>query len=74
MLQGDLDTAAEYAVKDLADPLGRNLDWSMKYEVLAWYRPLTDYERVAERIEELRAETSAAADEVREMLAVRDGA
>jgi TolB-like protein/Tfp pilus assembly protein PilF len=74
MLRGDLDTAAEYAAKDLSDPLGRNLDWSMKYEVLAWYRPLTEYERVARRIEELRAETSAAADEVRQMLAARDGA
>ena len=46
----------------------------MKYEVLAWYRPLADYEQVARRIEELRTETSAAAAEVREMMAVRDGA
>jgi TolB-like protein len=72
MLRGDFDAAAEYALEDLAEPLGRNLDWSMKYEVLAWYRPLTEYDQVAERIEELRVETQAAAEEVRQYLAERD--
>ena len=67
--QGDREAAIEYAIKDLDRPLGRNLNWSFNYQHLAWLKPLLRDERLAKRITELKAETQAAGDEVRVMLA-----
>lgn len=65
----DRDSAIEYALKDLDQPLGKQLNWSFNYQHVAWMKPLLDDERLAKRIGELETETQAAGDEVRDMLA-----
>lgn len=69
--KGDRDAAVEYAIKDLDQPLGQQLNWSMNYQHVAWMKPLLKDKRVAARISELEADTLAASIEVREMLAER---
>ena len=66
---GDREAAIEYALKDLDQPLGHQLGWSTNYQHVAWMKPLLKDERVALRISELEAETLAAGNEVRAMLA-----
>jgi tetratricopeptide (TPR) repeat protein len=67
--QGDREAAIEYALKDLDQPLGQQLNWSLNYQHVAWMKPLLKDERVALRISELEAETLAAGNEVRALLA-----
>jgi TolB-like protein/lipopolysaccharide biosynthesis regulator YciM len=67
--QGNREAAVEYALKDLDQPLGEQLNWSMNYQHRAWMKPLLKDERIALRISELEAETLAAGNEVRAMLA-----
>ena len=67
--QGDRDTAIEYALKDLERPLNRQLNWDFNYRHIAWIKPLLKNERIAKRIGELEAQTLAAGNEVRIMLA-----
>jgi len=69
MMQGDRDSAIEYALQDLERPLGKNLDWSLNYEHLVWMKPLIRDERLAKRLNELRDATRLAGDAVRRMLA-----
>ncbi len=67
--QGDRDTAIEYALKDLEQPLNKQLNWDFNYRHIAWMKPLLKDERIAKRIGELEAQTLAAGNEVRIMLA-----
>ena len=67
--QGDRDTAIEYALKDLERPLNRQRNWDFNYRHIAWIKPLLKDERIAERIGELEAQTLAAGNEIRIMLA-----
>lgn len=67
--QGDREAAIEYALRDLDEPLGQQMDWSANYEHVAWMKPLLKDERLALRIGELEAETDAAREEVRVLLA-----
>jgi TolB-like protein len=67
--QGDRDAAIEYAIQDLDQPYNKQLNWSANYQKIAWMKPLLKDERIALRISELEAETKAAGDEVRVMLA-----
>ena len=67
--QGNRDEAIRYALMDLEQPLGRQLDWSFNYQHVAWMKPLLTDQRVSSRIAELDIETQAAGDEVRAMLA-----
>ncbi len=70
--QGDQDAAVEYALSDLDETLGRQLNWSFSYQHVAWMKPLLKDERIATRIAELEAETQAAGDEVRVLLAAQE--
>ena len=45
------------------------MNWRANYEQVAWMKPLLKDERIALRVIELDAETKAAGDEVRIMLA-----
>jgi TolB-like protein/Tfp pilus assembly protein PilF len=67
--QGDRDAAIEYTLKDLDQPLGKNLDWRFEYQHIAWMKPLLSDQRVANRIAELEVATQVAGDAVRVMLA-----
>jgi hypothetical protein len=67
--QGDHEAAIEYALKDLSQPFNEQMNWSANYQQLAWMKPLLEDERIALRVTELEAETQAAGDEVRIMLA-----
>ena len=67
--QGDRDTAIEYAIQDLDQPYNEQINWSANYQKIAWMKPLLKDERIASRISELEAETQAAGDEIRVMLA-----
>ena len=67
--QGDKDAAIEYALKDLNQPFNEQMNWRANYEQVAWMKPLLKDERIALRVTELDAETKAAGDEVRIMLA-----
>ncbi len=67
--QGDRDAAIEYAIQDLDQPFNKQMNWSANYQKIAWMKPLLKDERVALRISELEAETKAAGDEVRVILA-----
>jgi TolB-like protein/thioredoxin-like negative regulator of GroEL len=69
MAQGDQETAVEYALQDLDEPLGTQLDWSFNYLHVAWMKPLLKDEQIAKRVAELEAETQAAGDEIRVLLA-----
>jgi hypothetical protein len=71
MAQGDEELAVEYALQDLDEPLGTQLDWSFNYLHVAWMKPLLKNEQIAKRIAELEAETQAAGDEIRVMLAAQ---
>jgi hypothetical protein len=66
--QGDQEAAVEYALQDLDEPLGTQLNWSLNYQHTAWMKPLLKDEQIAKRIAELEAETQAAGDEVRILL------
>jgi TolB-like protein/Tfp pilus assembly protein PilF len=67
--QGDQEAAIEYALKDLSQPFNEQMNWSANYQQVAWMKPLLEDERIALRVTELEAETQAAGDEVRIMLA-----
>ena len=67
--QGDHEAAIEYALKDLSQPFNEQMNWSANYQQVAWMKPLLEDERIALRVTELEAETQAAGDEVRIMLA-----
>lgn len=67
--RGDRDTAIEYALKDLEQPLSQQLNWDFNYRHVAWMKPLLKDKRIANRIGELEAQTLAAGNEVRIMLA-----
>ena len=67
--QGDRDAAIEYTLKDLDQPLGKNLNWRFEYQHIAWMKPLLSDQQVANRMAELEAATQVAGDEVRVMLA-----
>jgi tetratricopeptide (TPR) repeat protein len=67
--QGNREEAIDYALRDLEQPLGRQLDWSFRYQHVAWLKPLLTDQRVSARIAELEAETREAGAEVRAMLA-----
>ena len=69
LAQGDQEAAVEYALQDLDEPLGTQLNWSSNYQHIAWMKPLLKDEQIAKRIAELEVETLAAADEVRVLLA-----
>ncbi|RLA28303.1 MAG: hypothetical protein DRR11_16880 [Gammaproteobacteria bacterium] len=71
MAQGDQETAIGYALKDLDEPLGTQLNWSFNYLHVAWMKPLLKNEQIAKRIAELEAETQAAGDEISVMLAAQ---
>jgi tetratricopeptide (TPR) repeat protein len=66
--QGDRESAIDYVLKDLDQPLGKQMGWSLGYQHWAWLKPLLTDARVAKRITELEVETQAAGDEVRVML------
>ncbi len=67
----DGEAALAYALEDLGRPLGRQMDWRRKYRDVVWLEPLLTQPRIAARLRELDAETDAARDEVRAMLAER---
>ena len=67
----DGEAALAYALEDLGRPLGRQMDWRRKYRDVVWLEPLLTQPRIAARLQELDAETDAARDEVRAMLAER---
>ena len=69
LAQGDEEAAVEYALQDLDEPLGTQLNWSFNYQHTAWMKPLLKDEQIAKRIAELEVETQAAGDEVRVLLA-----
>jgi hypothetical protein len=71
MAQGDQVAAVEYALSDLDKSLGRQLNWSLNYQHVAWMKPLLNDERIATRIAELEVETQAAGDEIRVLLAAQ---
>jgi hypothetical protein len=67
--RGDRESAIEYALNDLEQPLGQQLNWDFNYRHVAWMKPLLKDERIAKRIGELEVESQAAGDEIRIMLA-----
>lgn len=67
----DQQAALTHALEDLGRPLGRQMDWRSRYRDVVWLEPLLTQPRIAARLEELDAETDAARDEVRIMLAER---
>ena len=69
LMLGDRDTAIDYVLKDLNQPLGRQMNWRFNYQHIAWLKPLLREDRVAARVAELEIETDTAGDEVRAMLA-----
>jgi tetratricopeptide (TPR) repeat protein len=69
LAQGDQEAAVEYALQDLDEPLGTQLNWSFNYQHIAWMKPLLKDEQIAKRVAELEVETQAAGDEVRVLLA-----
>jgi hypothetical protein len=72
--RGDQDAAIEYALKDLSQPFNEQMNWRANYQQVAWMKPLLEDERVARRVTELEADTQAAGDEVRIMLAEQSAA
>lgn len=68
---GDRDAAIDYALRDLGQPLGKNLGWRFNYQHVVWIKPLLSDERIATRIRELDSATELAGNEVRTMLAER---
>jgi hypothetical protein len=72
MAQGDTGAAVDYALNDLDQPLGAQLNWSFNYQHVAWMKPLLKDPRIASRVAELEAETRAAGDEVRVLLASQE--
>lgn len=66
--RGQVDTAIEHALADLAKPLSEQLDWEITYRHNTWVRPVLEDERVARRIRELDAEVDAAGQDVLRML------
>jgi len=69
--RGDPEAAATHALEDLDRALGRQMDWRDRYRHVSWLKPVIEDERVAARLRKLDAETDAARDEVRRMLAER---
>ncbi len=69
--QGDMETAVKHAIDDLSRPFSENMDWRYDYELVHWMQPLVKNEEVAAKLDERRAETQQAGDEVRQMLAQR---
>lgn len=66
--RGDRESAIEYVLKALDQPLGKQMGWNLIYQHVAWMRPLLNDPRLVKRLAELEAETLAAGNEVRAML------